>query len=188
MVLTRKRPVGFYIASIVVVGLQPGSARAQEKPESSLSAMFPVAGHAAVDPGGRQQVRTDPDTFSGDPRLGRQLVDNDADAGRVFVMTVVGTAVGYLGGWYFLTKICWDNCTPGNDNDFYLVAAAASAVGLPALGAQLGGGDGRWALLGSAVGLVGGGLVVNRVAGDDLAAWMLLVGIHVTATTAFALK
>ena len=48
MIRRMKRTVTLYIASIVVAWPQPGSAHAQEKPESSLSALFPVAGDIAA--------------------------------------------------------------------------------------------------------------------------------------------
>ena len=193
MVRRAKRTVVLYIASIVVAWPQPGSAHAQEKPESSLSALFPVAGHAAVDLGGSQEVRADPATFSGDPRLGRQPVDDDADGGKVFATTALGTAAGYLGFMYTWGRT-WD--TKAGDGAAALLGTLGvlSIVGLPAVGADMGGGDGSWALLGSAIGLVGGwfiGLnVVDEAVGEasGVAGTVVFFGTHVTVTTLFALK
>lgn len=152
-----------------------------------MSALFPVAGHAAVDPGRRWGSTRWRGYFSGDARLGRQLVDNDADAGNVVGATVLGTVVGDIGGLYILAEtLCLDNCGDNNSAVEGAILAAALAVGLPALAADLSGGNGRWALLGSAVGLVSGAAIGNRVGGYP--GFGVFFVTHIAMTATFALK
>ncbi len=201
MVRKTKRTVALYIASIVVVWPQPGSAHAQQKPESSLSALFPVAGHASVDPGRLRGVRTDAATLSSDPRPGRQLVDNDADGGKVFAVTALVAVAADIAAMSIVDDVCVDNCSHGPGIGEAVVIYLATGLGVPPLAAEASGGDGRWALLGSAVGLVGATLIGGKVydAVNDkwsvdnskpgkLPSLAVGIGIHATVAALFALK
>ena len=185
MVRTGKRTVALYVASIVVAGLQPVPASTQEVPESSLSALFPVADVSMVDPLARQAHRPNTATFVGDARF-HPSQDADISVGAVAILSATGTVAGDIAGAYLLLGCALEWCEDYVEGSINLIGAAALAVGTPATGAALGGGDFRWALAGSGLGLVAGGLAGGAL--RDTPGVIVLLGIHATMTTLFALR
>ena len=140
---------------MIVVGLLPGAAGAQEIPDSSLSDLFHVADHEAVWLAGAGS--------GGAPRLvlslpghGTPPADEDANAGVVIALTTVGTLAGDLTG-IFLAYGCGTSwCDSFAEELFGFLGAGTAAVGGAAGGAILGGGEPVKSLAGSIGGLLGG--------------------------------
>lgn len=178
---------GALIAAMIVMGSVvmglAGPASAQELPESSLGALFPVtdpvmvelAGGGSVDAWTRPSPRrARPDTLA---------ADDDVDVGPVILLSALGTVVGDIGG-VILALGCRINCENDGDASLALVGGAALAVGTPAGGAILGGGDAMGAFLGSALGLASGLLLAHWNDGHPAA----LMVPHVTMTALGALR
>ena len=117
-------------------------------------------------------------------------------------MTTLVAVAADIAAMSIVDDTCVDNCDHFPDMREALVIYLAAGLGVPPLAADLSGGDGRWALLGSAIGTLGatliGTMVATAVDGNqpqidntnpgELPGIAVGIGIHATVAALFALK
>lgn len=172
MVRTTKHAAALYIASIVGVHLHSGPAHAQEKPESSLSALFPVGDTTVI-----WQVGTDSVPA--------------ATKGRVAGLTMAGAVVGDFAALYMAVASFADGLFGDGDYVALLWLAPAVAVGGPVADTAIAGGNVGSSLKGSLIGLAGGlllGAGVLNATDSDGAGLVALLATHAVTASLFAIR
>ena len=177
------KPIALFgVAMVVAVCGSPDVAWAQAIPESSLSALFPVGDPVAVDlarDGESALTWRRPSLAL--VRLDTLAVDDDVNANAVVALSLLGTVVGDFGAGFLLVQCFLESCDNETEGWLAVAGASALAVGTPAAGAIIGGGDAKGAFVGSAVGLASGWLATGF---DDL---LLLIASQTTMTALGAL-
>lgn len=162
------------LALVVLAGGSPGDARAQEIPESSLGALFPVGDTATIwqaSPDSRMAARKRKVLFL--TRAGAVVGDVAAS-----VMLIWGISDGFS-----------TNPSHQKRGAVLTILAIPVAVGGPVLGTAIARGNVRSSFTGSLLGMAGGGLLGTAVGSTNGAlGWVTFLFVHAATASRFAAK